>query len=373
MVQVMLGDQVEGEPLPLRPKVEVPLVLRPAGGGEVLAEAVGIAPFLHRKPRRLPEAGHGFLRDPRRALRQPDHAAGPGPLQAQHRRGRLPVLPRHAEIMVGPAPIVVGGPGSGREQEQDLRRPRPRRRAAPRRSGAARSAPRPGAGRWRPRGRSPKSCPPGSATYAAPATRSRRDRRAPAWANAGPAGPRPHAPSPGAARRGRSPAARTRRWWRNGTAPRRPDRRRWRRCRCRRQERPDRPAAPRIASRSTSARRHGPCGCVGAGWRGDPSRAGRNRTCGPLRLGLRPAAEAPRRLFRLWRRPRPRRGPGEGASGRRPCPASGRRDRRTSRSACNAPRAERPDRAPQPTRRPRKDHEASSSRATSATPLASSR
>src|SRR3546814_17049353 len=54
VVQVGLGDHVEGIALALGPDREMAVELRPAGRREILRDAVGIGPFLGRIATRLP-------------------------------------------------------------------------------------------------------------------------------------------------------------------------------------------------------------------------------------------------------------------------------------------------------------------------------
>ena len=102
----------------------MPVELGPSRRCVVLAEAVRIAPLLGRVAGQVVHLGHAVLRDPRRALGQPEHPARPGAVQRQMRGPFVPVRPIGAEIMVRAAPVVIGGPGSGREHEQDLPLPR---------------------------------------------------------------------------------------------------------------------------------------------------------------------------------------------------------------------------------------------------------
>ena len=118
-VQVGLGDHVELVALALGPHHEVPVELRPARRGEELREAVGEGPFLGGVARRVERPALGRVAEPRRAGRQPDEAARPGSLDAERGRELGATLAVDTVIGVGAAPIVVGEPGRGRQDQQE--------------------------------------------------------------------------------------------------------------------------------------------------------------------------------------------------------------------------------------------------------------
>ena len=142
--------------LALGPLNEMAVVLSPAGGGVVIAEAVGIGPFLDWIARRRERAGRRRNRNARRAFRQPDRSPRPWPLQAENRRELVLVGPVDADVVTGAAPSRCRRSRSRSAGSSECVREAPRASAGRRRNDVARTGCRPDVRSSRRRERSPR-------------------------------------------------------------------------------------------------------------------------------------------------------------------------------------------------------------------------